>query len=73
VQVLGAAIVRGQQQGAGTAAGTDTDSAAAARAPALVRTGGVALGGLALWLLISGLVIRLAGSTRLWGLRRPRG
>jgi beta-lactam-binding protein with PASTA domain len=48
--------------GAGTGAGT------------LVRTGGIALGGLALWLLISGLMAQLASSERLWRLaRRLRG
>lgn len=62
VQVLGETIVRSQQQDAGTAA------------PTLVRTGGVALGGLALWLLFSGLAVQLAGSNRLWKLvRRVKG
>jgi serine/threonine-protein kinase len=47
----------------------DSDSS-----PTLVRTGGIALGGLALWLLISGLLTQLAGSERLWRLvRRVRG
>jgi beta-lactam-binding protein with PASTA domain len=61
VQVLGETTVRSQAQDAGTA-------------PALVRTGGVALGGLALWLLITGLVAQLAGSNQLWRLvRRQKG
>jgi uncharacterized repeat protein (TIGR01451 family) len=58
VQVLGATETNSQQESA---------------APALVRTGGVALGGLALWLLFGGLATRLAGSERLWRLARRRG
>jgi len=62
VQVLGETTVRSQGQDAGGSA------------PTLVRTGGVALGGLALWLLISGLAVQLAGSNRLWKLvRRVKG
>ncbi|MDQ1518456.1 MAG: eukaryotic-like serine/threonine-protein kinase [Actinomycetota bacterium] len=69
VQVAGASLTRapdlpatGPDTGTGTGAGT------------LVRTGGIALGGLALWLLISGLMAQLAGSERLWRLaRRLRG
>lgn len=38
--------------------------------PTLARTGGVVAGGLALWLLISGLLSQLAGSERLWRLAR---
>ena len=41
-------------------------------APALARTGGVALGGLALWLLVSGVLTKGAGSRRLWSLLRRR-
>jgi uncharacterized repeat protein (TIGR01451 family) len=41
-------------------------------APALARTGGVALGGLALWLMVSGVLTRGAGSRRLWNLFRRR-
>jgi beta-lactam-binding protein with PASTA domain len=59
VQVLGETEVKSQAQEAGTA-------------PALVRTGGVALGGVALWLLFAGLATRLAGSNRLWQLVRRR-
>jgi beta-lactam-binding protein with PASTA domain len=57
VQVLGDTLTRTQQEIA---------------APALVRTGGVALGGLALWLLLGGVGTRLAGSERLWRLVRRR-
>ncbi|HVW35453.1 MAG TPA: PASTA domain-containing protein [Acidimicrobiia bacterium] len=65
VQVLGATLNRPT---------TDTGNHGGAAAPTLVKTGGVALGGLALWLLISGLLARLAGSERLWNLlRRVRG
>jgi uncharacterized repeat protein (TIGR01451 family) len=39
---------------------------------ALPLTGGVALAGLALWLMLSGLMARLAGSERLWRLTRRR-
>ena len=39
-------------------------------APTLAKTGGVALAGLALWLLVSGLLSNLAGSERLWRLTR---
>ena len=39
-------------------------------APTLAKTGGVALAGLALWLLVSGLLSNLAGSERLWRLAR---
>src|SRR5204863_4626940 len=39
-------------------------------APTLAKTGGVALAGLALWLLVSGLLSNLAGSDRLWRLTR---
>jgi serine/threonine-protein kinase len=39
-------------------------------APSLARTGGVVAGGLALWLLIGGLLTQLAGSERLWRLAR---
>ena len=61
VQVLGATTVKSQAQDAGAS-------------PTLVRTGGVALGGLALWLLISGMAAQLAGSNRMWQLvRRRRG
>jgi beta-lactam-binding protein with PASTA domain len=56
-QVLGATLNR---QPAETAA-----------AP-LVRTGGVALGAWALWLLFGGLATRLAGSERVWRLARRR-
>jgi len=63
VQVLGAAL-RPQQSAAG---GTGP-------APTLARTGGVALAGLALWLLVSGLLSNVAGSERLWRLaRRQKG
>jgi len=45
-----------------------------AAAPALARTGGVALGALALWLLAGGLLSQGIGSRRLWRLaRRLRG
>lgn len=57
-QVLGEAAVKSQAQ------------EAAGPAPILVRTGGVAFAGLALWLLISGLGAQLAGSNRLWRLLR---
>jgi serine/threonine-protein kinase len=57
VQVLGASLERG--------APTDVSGT-----PQLVRTGGVALGGLALWLLISGLMTSAASSERLWRLVR---
>jgi uncharacterized repeat protein (TIGR01451 family) len=48
---------------------TNSDVAPAA-APTLAKTGGVVAGGLALWLLISGLLSQLAGSERLWRLAR---
>jgi uncharacterized repeat protein (TIGR01451 family) len=44
--------------------------ATGATLPTLVKTGGIALGGLALWLLIGGLLAQLAGSERLWRLAR---
>jgi len=65
--------------GTGTAASAvgrqaQTVPPVAAAAPTLARTGGVALAGLALWLLIGGLMSRLAASERLWRLtRRLRG
>jgi hypothetical protein len=66
LQVLGASLERGSSTGSGT----DVSG----RAPTLVRTGGVALGGLALWLLVSGLMTSAAGSDRLWRrLRRQKG
>jgi serine/threonine-protein kinase len=40
--------------------------------PTLAATGGVALAGLALWLMISGLMAQVAGSKRLWRLARRR-
>jgi len=68
VQVLGETTVRSQTEEAG-----DTGADAGA-APALARTGGVAFGGLALWLLLGGLLTQTAGSSRLWQLfRRLRG
>jgi uncharacterized repeat protein (TIGR01451 family) len=71
VQVLGETIVKSQAQDAGGAGGGAGGGGAA---PTLVRTGGVAFGGLALWLLISGLVAQLASSNRLWQLvRRQKG
>jgi len=39
-------------------------------APTLARTGGVVAAGLALWLLLGGLLTQLAGSERLWRLAR---
>jgi len=42
-------------------------------APNLAKTGGVVSAGLALWLLISGLLSQLAGSERLWRLARRLG
>jgi uncharacterized repeat protein (TIGR01451 family) len=67
VQVAGETTLKSQAQDAG-------DGAGAAASPALVRTGGVALGGLALWLLFSGALTKVAGSRRLWRLvRRQRG
>jgi beta-lactam-binding protein with PASTA domain len=63
VQVLGETATRNQTAKTGGGA-----------APALARTGGVAFGSLALWLLLSGLLTRTAGSSRLWQLvRRRRG
>src|SRR5207245_10740830 len=61
--------------GTGTAASAvgrqaQTVPPVAAAAPTLARTGGVALAGLALWLLIGGLMSRLAASERLWRLAR---
>lgn len=45
-----------------------------APAPPLARTGGVALAGLALWLVVGGLVTQVAGTDRLWRqLRRRTG
>jgi hypothetical protein len=41
-------------------------------APALARTGGVALAGLALWLMVSGVLTKGAASRRLWNLLRRR-
>ena len=66
VQVAGLTAARGGQTLAGEAAG----AAAAAAGSTLARTGGLALGGLALWLLIGGLTGRVAGSRRLWRLAR---
>jgi beta-lactam-binding protein with PASTA domain len=64
VQVLGGTVTRPP---------TAVDSGNAA-APTLARTGGVALGALALWLLVGGLLSQGIGSKRLWGLaRRLRG
>ena len=63
VQVLGETVSRQPTD-------TNNNAANAGATPALVRTGGVALGGLALWLLISGLLTQLAGSERLWNLVR---
>lgn len=61
VQVLGETTVRSQTQEAGAA-------------PTLARTGGVAFGGLALWLLMSGLLTKTASSSLLWRLmRRSKG
>jgi beta-lactam-binding protein with PASTA domain len=61
-QVLGETATRaGTNDGAGTA-------------PALARTGGVALAGMALWLMVSGLLTSAAGSARAWSvLRRRKG
>jgi beta-lactam-binding protein with PASTA domain len=71
VQVAGASLTRAPDlpaTGPGTGTGTGVG------AGTLVRTGGIALGGLALWLLISGLMAQMAGSERLWRLaRRLRG
>jgi uncharacterized repeat protein (TIGR01451 family) len=72
VQVAGLTAARAGQTLGGAAAGAA--GAAAAAAPTLARTGGVALAGLALWLLIGGLTGRVTGSQRLWRLaRRLRG
>ncbi|HEV8626867.1 MAG TPA: PASTA domain-containing protein [Acidimicrobiia bacterium] len=57
VQVLGATETNSQQEAA----------------PGLARTGGVAFGGLALWLLLGGLATRLTGSERIWRLARRCG
>jgi eukaryotic-like serine/threonine-protein kinase len=54
--VLGASLVKGSVKAA----------------PELAKTGGVVLAGLALWLLISGLMAQVAGSKRLWRLARRR-
>jgi serine/threonine-protein kinase len=71
VQVAGQALSRVPDL---PATGPDTGTGAGTGAGTLVRTGGIALGGLALWLLISGLMAQLAGSERLWRLaRRLRG
>ena len=51
---------------------TETNSQQAA-APGLARTGGLFLAGLSLWLLLGGVLARLAGSQRLWRLARRRG
>ncbi|HEV7865106.1 MAG TPA: PASTA domain-containing protein, partial [Acidimicrobiia bacterium] len=51
---------------------TRQNSDASDTTPTLARTGGVALGGLALWLVVSGLLTQLAGSRRLWRLTRRR-
>lgn len=61
-QVLGETATRADTNGGGsTAPGT------------LARTGGVALAGMALWLVVSGLLTSAAGSARAWsGLRRRR-
>lgn len=64
---LGTQVPGQQLARAGAATGPATEVAAG---PTLVRTGGVALGGLALWLLISGLLTQAAGSDRLWRLVR---
>lgn len=59
VQVLGETLTAGQE---------------AEATPGLARTGGLALGGLSLWLLIAGLAARSAGSKRLWSpVRRRNG
>ena len=74
VQVLGVTVVKSQQQQGQALSAQQPQQQDAGTAPALVRTGGVVLGGLALWLLFSGLVVQLAGSNRLWALsRRQRG
>ena len=70
VQVLGETAIRSQTEEAGVAGA----GAGAGAGPAIARTGGVAFGGLALWLLLSGVLTRTAGSSRLWQLvRRLRG
>jgi serine/threonine-protein kinase len=62
VQSIGTDVLGQQAEKAGTAG------------PTLVRTGGVAFGGLALWLLVSGLLAQTVGSRRLWQLiRRVKG
>ena len=58
VQVLGATETKAQREAAATG---------------LARTGGVFLAGLSLWLLLGGVLARLAGSHRLWRLARRRG
>lgn len=74
VQVLGLTTARSQQQQGQELRAQQQQQQDAGTAPGLVRTGGVALGGLALWLLFSGLVAQLMGSNRLWMLiRRQRG
>ena len=60
VQVLGSTENRSQQEAAGAS-------------PDLARTGGLFLGGLSLWLLLGGVLARLAGSRRLWRLAGRRG
>jgi len=67
VQVLGASVARAPSTLPQTGAGAATTAAAG---ETLARTGGVVAGGLALWLLISGLLSQLAGSERLWRLAR---
>jgi uncharacterized repeat protein (TIGR01451 family) len=74
VQVLGVTVVKSQQQQGQQLLAQQQQQQDAGTAPALVRTGGVALGGLALWLLFSGLVVQMMGSNRLWMLiRRQKG
>jgi uncharacterized repeat protein (TIGR01451 family) len=68
--VLGAPAVR--VAGAALTRPAVADNGAGNGAPTLARTGGVALAGLALWLVISGLMTQLAGSKRLWRLARRR-
>ena len=52
---------------------TETKSQQAAASPGLARTGGLFLAGLSLWLLLGGVLARLAASKRLWGLARRHG
>ena len=60
-QVLGETVTRSGEPGR---PGTEVQTGS------LVRTGGVAFGALALWLMVGGLTARAAGSKRLWRLAR---